>query len=243
MPVIFGINPVLEALESKQPFDKIYLQSGKKSPVISKIYKLAKAQKIPVVQADRRKLERLTEKGKHQGVAALLAPLYYIGLEDLVDKIQKNGFNANLLIVDRIQDPHNLGAIIRSAEVLGVHGIIFSIRDTVPITDVVVKSSAGAVFHMDICKIDNLVSAVKYLKNCGIWIYSTSSHAGKGLWEMDFSRPQALIVGSEGKGVRPLLVKESDEIFRIPQPGSTESLNASVAAGIILAEVLRQRSA
>lgn len=243
MSKIFGRNPVVEALESKQAIDKIYLQTGSRGTVIQRIYRLAKQQRIPVVQADRRKLTQMSDGEKHQGVLALLSLLPYISLADLVDKINRNGETPNLVIVDRMNDPHNMGAIIRSAEVLGAHGIIFSVKDSTPITETVVKVSAGAVFHIDMCKSRNIVDAIRYLRDCGIWIYSSSSHSEKSLWQMDFSKPQAIIVGSEGKGVRRLLQKESDETFRIPQSGKTESLNASVAAGIILAEVQRQRTA
>ena len=242
MSKIFGRNPVAEALESKQAIDKIYLQTGSQGAVIQKIYRMAKEQRIPVVQADRRKLAQMSDGGKHQGVIALLSLLPYISLEDLVDKINRTGETPNLVVVDRINDPHNFGAIIRSAEVLGAHGIIFSVKESVPITETVIKASAGAVFHLDMCKARNIVDAVRYLKDCGIWIYSSSSHSEKKLWQIDFSKPQAIIVGSEGKGVRSLLQKESDQTFQIPQGGKTESLNASVAAGIILAEVRRQRT-
>lgn len=242
MPLIYGINPVLEALESKQSIDKIYLQQGKQGGVISTIRRQARQLGIPVVQADRTKLRRLTEDAKHQGIAALIAPIFYTGLSDLVEKIQKFGQTPNLVILDGIQDPHNFGAIIRSAEVLGVHGIIFNLRESVPITDVVIKSSAGAVFHIDICKVNNLASAVTYLKKCGILIYASSYRGKKTVWDMDFTSPQAVIIGSEGKGIRASLVKLSDETFRIPQTGKTGSLNASVAAGIILAEIRRQFS-
>jgi 23S rRNA (guanosine2251-2'-O)-methyltransferase len=241
MPFIFGFNPVFEALEAGQAIDKIYLQSGRRNSLIGRIYRLAKEQKIQVVNADQKKMRLLAGNNKHHGIAALLSNIRYIALEDLVEKIQKKGERPNLVMLDKIQDPHNFGAIIRSAEVLGAHGVLFSLRESVPVTEVVIKASAGAVFNIDICKIDNMARAIDYLRNCGLWIYSSSAHTGKELWKMDFLQPQAIIIGSEGKGVRPLLLKKSDEIFRISQEGKTESLNASVSAGIILAEVLRQR--
>ena len=242
MPFIYGFKPVLEALEAGQSIDKIYLQSGRRNALIGKVYKLAKAQKIQVVNADQKKMRAIAGNVKHRGIAAFASNINYIPLEDLIEKIQKKGEHPNLILLDKIQDPHNFGAIIRSAEVLGAHGILFSLRESVPVTEVVIKASAGAVFNIHMCKIDNMAQAIDYLRNCGLWIYSSSSHADeKELWEMDFLRPQTIIIGSEGKGVRSLLLKKSDEIFRIPQVGKTESLNASVSAGIILAEVLRQR--
>jgi len=242
MPVIFGINPLLEALQAGEALEKIYILSGQHRSVFAKIQKMARDLKIPTVLADRRKLDQLSGGKSHQGVVALLTAITYIGLENLVDKIQKSGQDPSFIIADRITDPQNLGAIIRSSEVLGMHGLIFGQRDSTPVTDQVVKASAGAVFHLDICKVVNLSRAVEYLQKCGIWIYASSSHAEKSLWQMDFTRPQAIIIGSEGKGIRPLLLKKSDDIFHIPQQGKTESLNVSVAAGIIMSEILKQRN-
>ncbi len=241
MPVIFGRNPVLEALESDQTIDKIYLLNSAHGEVIKRLYRLARQMSIPVVRADRRKLQQLCGSGNHQGVAALVAPVNYLGLEDLVEHIQRQGETPALVVADRIQDPHNLGAIIRSAEALGMHGLIFDLRDSVPITDTVVKASAGAVFHLNICKVNNLTRAVRYLKDCGLWVYASSSHAEKTLAALDLQVPLAVIIGSEGKGVCALLQQSCDEQFRIPLAGKTESLNASVAAGIIFYEIQRQR--
>lgn len=241
MPVIFGVNPVKEALEAAEKIEKVYILKGKGGPVIGRIYSLAKEMRIPVVKASRSKLDTMSDRKKHQGVLALLAAIDYVTLDRLVENVQKKGAIPNLIILDQLNDPQNFGAIIRSAEILGVQGIIFSSRDSVPVTDLVVKASAGAIFHLEICKVSNLAQAIDYLKECGIWIYASSLQAEKILWDMDLSRPQAIIVGSEGKGVRPLLIKKSDEIFRIPQSGKTASLNASVAAGIIMAEIFKQR--
>ena len=147
MPVIFGINPVLEALQSQQSIEKIYIQAGRQGAAVPHIYRLAKNQKIPVVRADRKKIDAFSNGGKHQGVVALLPSIEYTALEALVEKIFRAGNMPNLLLLDRIQDPHNLGAIIRSAEVLGAQGVVVNLRDSAPITDVVVKASAGAIFH------------------------------------------------------------------------------------------------
>ncbi len=241
MPIIFGVNPVKQALDAGERIDKIYILKGRSGPAIRLIFTLARELKIPLVQSSRHKLDTMSDRKKHQGVIALLAAIDYVSIDKLVDNIQKSGAVPNLIILDQLNDPQNFGAIIRSAEILGFQGIIFGSRDSVPVTDLVVKASAGAIFHTDICKVSNTAQAVDYLRDCGIWIYATSVRAEKLFWDMDFSLPQAIIFGSEGKGVRPLLLKKSDEVFRIPQEGKTESLNASVAAGIIMAEVLRQR--
>jgi 23S rRNA (guanosine2251-2'-O)-methyltransferase len=241
MPVIFGVNPVKEALEAAEKIEKVYILKGKGGPVIGQIYSLARQMNIQVVHASRTKLDAMSQRKKHQGVVALLAAIDYATLDQLVENVQKKGDTPNFIILDKLNDPQNFGAIIRSAEILGIQGIIFSSRDSVPVTDLVVKASAGAIFHLEICKVNNLARAIDYLQDCGIWIYASSLRAEKLLWDMDFSQPQAIIVGSEGKGVRPLLVKKSDEIFRIPQSGRTASLNASVAAGIIMVEIFKQR--
>lgn len=231
----------MEALRAKEPIDKIYILSTKSDPVVGKIFGQAKSQNIPVVKADRIKMGKLSDGKKHQGVIALIPPISYVPLEMLVEKVQKSGEHPVYLILDRITDPQNFGAIIRSAEVLGIHGIIFSIRESVPVTDQVIKASAGAIFHLDICKVSNIAVTLDYLKKCGIWVYASSSNTPKQLWDMDFTGPTAIIIGSEGKGVRPLLIKNSDDIFSIPQKGKTESLNVSVAAGIIMGEIMKQR--
>jgi 23S rRNA (guanosine2251-2'-O)-methyltransferase len=242
MPKVIGINAVLEALRAKEPLDKIYVLSTKSEPVIGRIIGQARNQGVQVVQADKQRMIKLADGKKHQGVIALVPPISYMALETLVENVQKSGEHPALLILDRINDPQNFGAIIRSAEVLGIHGIVFSLRESVPVTDQVIKSSSGAVFHLPIAKVTNLAASIDYLKKCGIWIYCSSSSEKKSLWEIDFTEPVAIIIGSEGQGVRPLLVKKSDAVFNIPQRGKTNSLNASVAAGIIINELVRQRN-
>jgi 23S rRNA (guanosine2251-2'-O)-methyltransferase len=241
MPVIYGINPVIEALRSQRPLDKIFILASKKAALSSRIYPLAKKNRIPVVLTDHQKMATLVKGAKHQGIAALLSPIQYMSLMNLLEKVDGITIPASLTMIDAIQDPHNFGAIIRTAEVLGSQGIIFSSKENVTITDTVVKSSAGAVFHIDICKVVNLSQTTQYLQERGLWIYASSAKSEKALWEIDFQRPHAIIVGSEGKGVRPLLLKRSDDTFCIPQLGKTDSLNVSVATGIILGEILKQR--
>ncbi|GAB4339364.1 MAG: 23S rRNA (guanosine(2251)-2'-O)-methyltransferase RlmB [Calditrichia bacterium] len=243
MAVIHGRNPVAEALQQGAALDKIYLLKGGKGAVLEEIKKMARQQRVPVVEADRRKLNQVAGNVKHQGVVALAPPVPYVGLENLVEKIQNSGGPAALVLLDKIQDPHNLGAIIRSAEIFGFHGLIFSLQDGVPLTDTAVKASAGAVFHLDLCKVENTSRAVKYLADSGLWVYASSSHAEKKVSDIDFRQSFVLIIGSEGKGVRPGLLKHCDETFAIPQLGKTESLNASVAAGVIMYEAMSQRLA
>ncbi len=239
--IIYGRNAVLEVLKSGRAVEKVYIQSGASGEVIPSIYRLARKRRTPIVQATRTKLTQLVGSGKHQGVVALISPIDNVSLETLLDTVRAQGEPATLLVLDRIQDPHNLGAIIRSAEVFGAKGIILPSRDTAPISETVVKASAGAIFYLPICKVTNLVQAVRQLKEAGFWVYASSSHAEKSIREVSFAAASVIIVGSEGKGIRPLLLKECDEQFRIPQAGHTESLNASVAAGIILYELFFQK--
>lgn len=238
--IIYGRNPVAEALKGDFPIEKVYVQKGATGGTIQHIYRLARARQLPVVQATHAKLNQLADTSKHQGVVAIVSPISFVSLEELLTSFQKQPGAKTLLILDRIQDPHNLGAIIRSAEVLGAQGIILPLRDSAPITETVVKASAGAIFHIPLCKVTNLVQVVRRLKKEGFWIYATSSHAEKNLWEVEFSEQVAIVVGSEGRGVRPLLLKESDEVVRIPQIGVTESLNASVAASLVMYERFRK---
>ncbi len=238
--IIYGRNPVVEALKGDFPIEKVYVQKGATGGTIQHIYRLARSRKLPVVQANHTKLNQLADTSKHQGVVAIVSPLSFISFNELLESLREQPGPKTLLILDRIQDPHNLGAIIRSAEVLGVQGVILPLRDSAPITETVVKASAGAIFHIPLSKVNNLVQVVRNLKQEGFWIYATSSHADKNLWEIEFSEQVAIVVGSEGRGIRPLLLKESDEVVKIPQVGETESLNASVAASLVMYERFRK---
>lgn len=242
MSVLYGRNPVIEALKKGDSILKIYLQRGVQGPKIRQIQVTARKKQIPVVEADAGKLKQLTAGGNHQGVAALLSQIAVVPLERLLSRIAAQSAPPLLVLVDRIQDPHNLGAIIRSAEVLGADGVLVSTRETAPLTDTVLKTSAGAALNIPLCRVSNLARIVPELKSANFWVYGTVPRAGKSLWAMDFSVPTALLIGNEEKGIRPQLQKMCDDLFTIPQKGKTDSLNASVAAGIVLAEVLRQRS-
>ncbi len=248
MPYIYGRNPVISALEQEDAVQKIYVQHGLQGNKIRHIYRIARAQNISITNADARKLKQLAGNGNHQGIVALIAPVEILPLEALLDLVTwrqntegEHNIPPSIVVLDRLQDPHNMGAIIRSAEIFSVEGVLFSDRENVPVTDTVVKASAGAAMHCPLYKADSLSRAVEQLKENGVWIYGTSLEGSKSLWEMDFRRPCAIIIGNEEKGLRPLLQKKCDELFYIPQSGKTQSLNASVAAGIVLAEITRQR--
>jgi 23S rRNA (guanosine2251-2'-O)-methyltransferase len=238
---IFGRNPVLEALRSQRTIQKIYIQHGTHGANLNKIFRLAKRNRIPTVPAESKKLIKLVGDVSHQGVIALLSPVDLIHFDELLQKSEDINEIQLLIILDGIQDPHNVGAIIRSAEAFGARGILLSIKGTCPITDTVVKSSAGAVMHIPISREKNLSQSIIKLKERNYWIYGSSLKAEKTLWEMDFNRKCAIIIGNEEHGIRPVLQNACDDLFKIKQPGKTASLNASVAAGVILAESVRQR--
>jgi 23S rRNA (guanosine2251-2'-O)-methyltransferase len=241
MSYIYGRNPVLEALLHGQAVQKIYIQHGNRGGKIQHVYRLARQHKIVVTNADAKKLRQMVGDANHQGVVALISPVRVLAFEELFEQSDRAAPPVCLLLADRIQDPHNMGAIIRSAEIFGVQGVIYSSRENVPITDTVVKASAGAALHCPIYQANNLAHAADLLKEKGIWLYGASLEGTATLWELDFKRDCAIIIGSEEKGIRPLLQKKCDLLFRIPQVGATQSLNASVAAGVVLAEMLRQR--
>ena len=241
MPHIFGRNPVIEALQNNQPIEKIYIHHGTHGDKINHIYKLARSNKIPITKIDTRKIKQISGNVNHQGVIALISSIKTIDIDPLLQIAKKNKNYSCIVLLDRINDPHNMGAIIRSAEVFGATGIIYPARESVPMTETVVKASSGSVFHIPICKSDNLVKTIQQLKENDFWIYGSSTDAEINLWETDFSRNCAIIIGSEEKGIRPLVKKHCDLLFKIPQIGKTESLNASVAAGIILSEVVHQQ--
>ncbi len=254
MAYIYGRNPVLEALQAGKPIQKIYIQHGNQSGKIRQIYHLARQEKIAVTNADSKKLRQMVGDSIHQGIVALISPVRILAFDELLGTLSQQ-FKAtkkrqepnrisslSLVIADRIQDPHNMGAIIRSAEVFGAQGVIFSTRETVPITETVVKASAGAALHCPLYRADNLGQAIDRLKKTNFWIYGAALDTDALIWEVDFNRHCAIIIGSEEKGIRPSLQKKCDQLFKIPQFGKTQSLNASVAAGIVLSEMKRQQA-
>ncbi|RMF60372.1 MAG: 23S rRNA (guanosine(2251)-2'-O)-methyltransferase RlmB, partial [Calditrichaeota bacterium] len=241
MSYIYGRNPVLEALRSNREVQKIYIAHGAHGSHIREIYKLAKRNRIPISNASHKKIQQMVGDVIHQGVVALISPVEIKSMDNLLHQLPNFPQPLTLVIADRIQDPHNLGAIIRSSKALGASGLVISLRDSTPITDTVIKASAGAALKFPIFKAKNLAQAVDLLKENNVWIYGASLESEVVLWEMDFKRNCAIVVGSEGKGIRPIIQKKCDQLFHIPLSGQVESLNASVATGIILAEALRQR--
>ncbi|SFB34700.1 23S rRNA (guanosine(2251)-2'-O)-methyltransferase RlmB [Clostridium frigidicarnis] len=239
--VVQGRNAVIEALKSSTTIDQILIAKGNKEGSINKILAMAKEKKLVVKEVDKKKLDIMTNDGVHQGVVAIITPYKYYEVEDIVKYAEKKNEKPFIVILDEIEDPHNLGSIIRTAELCGVHGIIIPKRRNVGVTATVYKTSVGAVEHMRIAKVTNINSVIEDLKEKGIWIYGADI-AGKSFsYEVNFSGGVALIIGNEGKGMSKLTKDKCDVLVKIPMVGQINSLNASVAGGIMMYEVLKSR--
>lgn len=240
--LIEGRNAVIEALKNDRTIEHILISSGNMTGSINKILGIAKDKGIVVKEVDRRKLDSMSQTGSHQGVMAIVTPYKYCDIEDILNYAKEKGEKPFVLILDEIEDPHNLGSIIRSAEICGVHGIIIPKRRNVGITPIVYKTSAGAAEYMKISKVSNINNAIDKLKEEGIWIYGADMDGENYCYETDFSTSTALVIGSEGKGISKLTKKKCDVLVKIPMVGKVTSLNASVAAGILMYEVLKQKN-
>ncbi|MBU5485013.1 23S rRNA (guanosine(2251)-2'-O)-methyltransferase RlmB [Clostridium sp. MSJ-11] len=239
--IIAGRNAVIEALKSDRTIDNIMIAKGDVKGSITVLLALAKEKGIIVKEVDRRKLDQISENGNHQGVIAYVTPYKYVELEDILNYAKAKGESPFIIILDEIEDPHNFGAIIRTAETCGVHGIIIPKRRNVGITPVVYKSSAGAIEYMKIAKVPNINTTIEYLKKEGIWVYGADMDTETHSYEADFSGSAALVIGSEGRGISKLTKEKCDLLVKIPMRGEITSLNASVAGGILMYEILRQR--
>lgn len=239
--VITGRKPVLESLKNDASISKIYIQFGNRGDVIEQIKQLAKQNNIPVSEVAPQKLVEIAGRGETQGIAALREEIKLLNLDRVIEKAKQNK-NPLLLLLDMIQDPHNLGAILRTAEASGVDGVLITKHNSAPINQTVVKASAGAIEHLNICYIDNLVNALKLLKDNGYWVVGTSLDGDRTHTSVDFKMPTVLVMGNEEKGIRPLTARNCDFLVKIPMAGKINSLNVSVATGVMLFEVLRQKS-
>ncbi len=239
--LFIGRNAVMELLRSGRTVDKIYIKNEANEGVLSVIRGKATEKRIPVVETDARRLDRLAQGGVHQGVIAVAAETDYLSVDELLSLTAEKGEKPFYLICDSINDPHNLGALIRSANCAGLNGVIIPKRRAVGVNGTVAKSSAGAVFAMPIARVSNLANAVKTLKENGVWIWAVEA-GGRPYYEQDFKGSCALILGSEGEGVSDLLKKESDFIAGIPMFGTVNSLNVSAAGAIVMFEAAKQRN-
>jgi 23S rRNA (guanosine2251-2'-O)-methyltransferase len=241
-PIIYGIHPVREALTSSHlQIEKILIGTPTPPPPLQSILDLAHQRKIPVTLTTRESLERMTKGGVHQNVAGLVKESPYADLADILSLSKKEGTKSLFLILDGIQDPQNFGSLIRTALGCGVHGIIIPKDRSVGITSVVMKASAGAAAHLPISRVVNISATIDFLKKEGIWVYGASGEAADLVYQLDLDIDLAIVIGAEGKGMRPLVKKRCDRLFSIPMKGPLSSFNASVSAGMILYEVMRQR--
>ncbi len=240
MSLIIGRKPVLEALLSDENIEVVYIAFGIHGDVINQIGKAAKERKIKVSQVSPNKLDEMAKGKVTQGVAALLSTQRYYEFDEIIEAAKKKQFPL-ILILDSIQDPHNLGAILRSAECANADGVFITQRDSASITDTVVKTSAGAVAHLKICKISNTNNLIKELKKEGFWVFGTSLHNARNYTEVDFKCPVALVMGNEERGIHKLVAENCDQLIKIPMLGKIDSLNVSVSAGVVLFEIVRQR--
>ena len=243
--LIEGRNAVLEALRAGRSIDKLYLAKGETDKTLAHIAARARAAGVVVVEADRRKLDALSASPTkaHQGVVAVAAVKDYCSLADIQRVAEERGEPPFVLVCDEISDPHNLGAILRSAECVGAHGVVIPKRRSAGVTGIVDKTSAGAAEHVPVARVPNLPAALRELQERGLWIYGTAADGPADLWHTDFTGPLALVIGSEGEGMGRLVREHCDFLVRIPLRGKLDSLNASAAAGILMYEVLRQRTA
>ncbi len=239
--LIEGRNAVTEALRAGRNIDKIYIAKGEVDKTLGHIASRARDMGIVVVEADRRKLDSMSVTHAHQGVVALAAVREYSSIDDILRIAEERGEAPFVIVCDEISDPHNLGAIIRTAECVGVHGIIIPRRRSAGLTSIVGKTSAGAVEHMAVARVSNLTAAIKELKERGLWVYGTAANASAGMWETNLTGPICIVIGSEGDGMGRLVTENCDVLVSIPMHGKVNSLNASAAASILMYEVLRQR--
>ena len=239
--IIEGRNAVLEALRAGPSIDKLYLARGETDAALGHIASTARDKGIVVVEADRRKLDGMSRTHAHQGVIALAAVREYASVDDILNAARAKGEPPLIVVCDELSDPHNLGAVIRTAECAGAHGVIIPKRRSAGLTAVVAKTSAGAVSHVPVARVSNLPALLRQLKDEGVWVFGTDAAGDRLLYEADLKGPAAIVIGSEGSGMGRLVGENCDFLVRIPMRGKLNSLNASAAAAILLYEAVRQR--
>lgn len=236
-----GRNALTEALRSGRTIDKVFIASGETDRALQRLAAQAKEAGAVVVPVDRRKLDMMSTTRAHQGVIALAAAREYFTVDDILQEAADRGETPLIVICDELTDPHNLGAIIRSAECAGAHGVIIPKRRSVGLTAVVGKASAGAVEYMPVARVSNLAATIRDLKQRGVWIYGTAANGNTTLYNADLKGPAAIVIGNEGVGMSRIVAESCDFLVSIPMKGHISSLNASAAAAILLYEAVRQR--
>lgn len=239
--MIEGRNAVMEALRAGTPIDKIFLARGETDATLGHIASSAREKGIVVVEADRRKLDGMSRTHAHQGVIAMAAVREYAAVDDILNAAREKGEPPLIVVCDELSDPHNLGAVIRTAECAGAHGVIIPKRRSAGLTAVVAKTSAGAVSYVPVARVPNLTALLKELKDEGLWIFGTAADGDTSLYDADLKGPAAIVIGSEGDGMGRLVSQQCDFKVSIPMKGKLNSLNASAAAAILLYEAVRQR--
>ena len=237
---IIGRHPAVMALKSDQEINKVFIQSGLKSDAISQIIKLAKEKRLVISNVPKTKLDQMSDHQNHQGVALAVAAYHYATIDDLFENAAKHDEDPFFLILDELEDPHNLGSIIRTADAAGVHGIIIPRRRAVGLTSVVAKTSTGAIEHVPVARVTNLVQTAQELKDQGVWLFGTDMK-GTDYRRWNAKGAVALVIGNDGKGISSLLKKNCDEMLTIPMIGHVQSLNASVAASLLIYQGFNSR--
>lgn len=238
---VYGRNPVIEALKSDGEVDKVYVQKGATGGSIRKIISMAKKSGIVVTQVDEGKLASMSENNNHQGVVALVTDFHYASIDEILELANERGEDPFVVVLDSIEDTHNLGAIIRTAECAGVHGIIIPKRRAAMVNATVYKTSAGAVEYMKVAKVTNIADTIDELKEKGLWIYGADMNGKEKYYDANLTGPIGLVIGGEDKGITDYIGNKCDVLVNIPMLGEISSLNASASAGILIYEVIRQR--
>ena len=238
---IFGTRAVMEAIRARREIEKVFIQAGLNNDLIKELITTAKANQVPFTFVPQQKLNNLSSKN-HQGVVCVLSAVQYASLENIIDKIYSEGKEPLLLILDRVTDVRNFGAIARTAECAGVHAIVLGDKGNAPITGDAMKTSAGALSHLPVCRVKDMRKTFRFLKDNGIRIIACTEKAEKHIYEIDLNSPLALILGSEEDGISPELLREADHLAKIPLSGNIGSLNVSVAAGVCVYEAIRQKN-
>jgi 23S rRNA (guanosine2251-2'-O)-methyltransferase len=242
MNIIAGRKPVIEALNAGTPVEKIYILRGTHGEPIDTIKRLARQKNILCSEADKHVIEKFSRDTNSQGVVAIVGTKEYIDVDEILSIATTKNEKAFILLFDEIEDPHNLGALIRTAVCLGAHGGIIPKHNAAPVNETVAKTSAGASAHFPIAKVTNIAATIEELKEKGIWIVGADADAQRNFTDVDYSMPVALVIGNEGKGIRRLVKEKCDFLVKIPMTGSFDSLNASVAGALIMYEVFRKRT-
>ncbi len=239
---IEGRNAVLELLESNKDINKIYITKGEKKGSINKIIAIANEKKVIIGEKDKKQMDLMAQTENYQGVIAVVPPYEYVEVEDILEVAKERKEEPFILILDGIEDTHNLGAIIRTAETAGIHGIIIPKRRAASVNSTVSKVACGALEHMKIARVNNISDTISKLKDKGIWVCGTAIDAKKYYYDQDLTGPLAIVIGNEGKGMGELVKKNCDFLVKIPMKGKVTSLNASVSTGIIVYEAVKQRN-